>query len=67
MEYRRATTHERCCMEKVHGRWDLEQEACFPDAVSPEGTLVEVCIAISLAVGTEVLEAGEALRAGAAG
>ena len=54
-------------MEKVHGRWDLEQEACFPDAVSPEGTLVEVCIAISLAVGTEVLEAGEALRAGAAG
>lgn len=54
-------------MEKVHGRWDFEQEACFPDSIGPEGTLVEVRIAISLAVGTEVLEAGEALRAGAAG
>ena len=54
-------------MQKIHGRWDLEEKPFFPDAVGPEGTLIEVCVAICGAVGTEVLETRETLRAGAAG
>jgi hypothetical protein len=50
-----AAAHEWCGVFGGDGGWDFEYVGRFPDPVCGEGSLVKVCTAVGLVVGTEVL------------